>query len=456
MQNRSIWFFVVTVVLLGLSAFINYSEPPNLGLDVAGGIRFTIRAEVENLPAGERGGATWAAKANQTVQILERRASQSLGVSEATVYRKGEDKFIVELPGISNEAEAREILTTSARLQYFWPRNVSTDGDPTRPYVVEYVQETDENGATVTVEKFRRRSVETEYIEPKSPEWDRMVERWELITTGDMLVSADTRVAGNDNWEIFLDFKAEGIQNLNEFARRHVGRGEYIAAVMDDQVVSFARVQDDVTSFTGGVRLTGDFTAQEARSIANLLNGGALPVDLVEENLTKVLPSIGRQALSQILLAGLISFGLTAIFLVSYYLFAGFVALLALIAYVTLSYAAFKLIGVTFSLAAIAGFILSIGMAVDANILIFERIKEELREGKGLLTAIDLGFKRAFPAILDSNACTILTSAVLMWIGTGPVKGFASTLLIGVFHQLVYSGHGDARFTVLPHQYRHR
>ena len=439
MQKRGIWFFVVTVVLLGLSAFINYSEDPNLGLDVAGGVRFTIRAEIGNLSAEERTGEAWARKANQTVQILERRAAQSLGVSEANVYRKGNDKFIVELPGVSNEAEARAILTASARLQYFWPRNVATDRDISRPYVVEYIDERDETGATINVEKFRRRTTtDTEYIEPKSEEWQRMLERWELITTGDMLVSADARLGPNNrNYEILLQFKSDGASALNQFAARHVSRGEFLAAVMDDEVVSFARIEDGVTQFTGGqVVLTGNFDAREANRVASLLNGGALPVDLVEENLTKVLPSIGRQALSQILLAGMISFALIAVFLIAYYLFAGFVALLALIAYVSLSYAAFKLIGVTFSLAAIAGFILSIGMAVDANILIFERIKEELREGKGLLTSIELGFKRAFPAILDSNACTILTSAVLMWIGTGPVKGFATTLLIGVFISL--------------------
>ena len=199
MQKRGIWFFVVTVVLLGLSAFINYSEDPNLGLDVAGGVRFTIRAEIGNLSAEERTGEAWARKANQTVQILERRAAQSLGVSEANVYRKGNDKFIVELPGVSNEAEARAILTASARLQYFWPRNVATDRDISRPYVVEYIDERDETGATINVEKFRRRTTtDTEYIEPKSEEWQRMLERWELITTGDMLVSADARPGPNN------------------------------------------------------------------------------------------------------------------------------------------------------------------------------------------------------------------------------------------------------------------
>ncbi|MEO7454262.1 MAG: protein translocase subunit SecD, partial [Fimbriimonadales bacterium] len=336
-----------------------------------------------------------------------------------------------------NEAEAREILTASARLQYFWARNVSTERDASRPYVVEHIDVV-ENGKTVNVDKFRRRGTDTEFIEPKSDEWKRMVDRWELITTGDNLVSADARLSpSGKSYEILLSFKSEGASKLNDFASTNLNRREWLAAVMDDQVVSFASIMDGVTQFTGGqVVLTGNFDVTESNRVASLLNGGALPVDLVEENITKVLPSIGRQALSQILLAGLISFAIVAVFLVAYYLFAGLVALLALIAYVSISYAIYKWIGVTFSLAAIAGFILSIGMAVDANILIFERLKEELREGKGLLTAIDLGFKRAFPAILDSNVCTILTSAVLMWIGTGPVRGFATTLLLGVFISL--------------------
>ncbi|MDQ2985267.1 MAG: protein translocase subunit SecD [Armatimonadota bacterium] len=439
MQKRGTWFVVVTLILVGLSAWINYGIKPRLGLDVAGGIRFTIRAELGELTSEERSGTAWASKANQTVAILERRASQGLGVAEANVYRKGSDKFIVELPGISNETEARSILTTSARLEYFWARNVATERDLSRPYEHTVVEEENEQGVKGPVDKFRRRgAADGEYITPGSPEWERMTERWELITTGDMLVGAQEQLGDNNrDYEIILSFKGEGAGKLNDFAAAHLNRKEYLAALMDDQVVSFASIADGTTQFTGGVvRLTGDFEAREAKQTANLLNAGALPVDLVEEDINTVAPSIGQQALSQILLAGGISFIIIAVFLVAYYVFAGFVALLALLAYISLSYAAFKWIGVTFSLAAIAGFILSVGMAVDANILIFERLKEELREGKGLLTAIELGFKRAFPAILDSNACTIITSAVLMWIGTGPVKGFATTLLIGVFISL--------------------
>lgn len=439
MQKRGIWFVVVTLALVALSIAVNIGIPPRLGLDVAGGVRFTIRADVSGLSAAEQTGDAWTRKANQTVGILERRAAQGLGVNEANVYRKGNDKFIVELPGVSNEAEARSILTTSARLEYYWARNVSTERDANRPYEHVQVTEKDAQGIDIPVDKFRRRgAAQGEFIEPKTPEWDRMISRWELITTGDMLVSAEPRLAPNNtDYEILLSFKGEGIGKLNDFASRHLNRREFLAAVMDDQVVSFAAIQDGVTQFTGGqVVLTGSFDSHEANRVSELLNAGALPVDLIEESLNTVNPSIGRQALSQILLAGAISFGVIAAFLVSYYLFAGCIALVALIIYISLSYAAFKFIGVTFSLAAIAGFILSVGMAVDANILIFERLKEELREGKGLLTAIDLGFKRAFPAILDSNACTILTSLVLIWIGTGPVKGFATTLLIGVFISL--------------------
>ena len=428
MQKRGIWFVVVTVVLVGLSVLVNTQVAPRLGLDVAGGVRFTIRAELDKLAPEERSGDAWARKANQTVQILERRAAQGLGVSEANVYRKGTDKFIVELPGVSNEAEAREILTASARLEYYWARNVATTLDPARPYERPPGEQ----------DIFVRRG-SSEPIEPKSPEWNRMIERWELLTTGDMLLSAEAGLnpASTTQYQITMTFKGEGIESLNRFLGRTVNKKEWIAAVMDDEIVSFAEVQDGFTRVTGGqMLLTGNFTFAEAQKTADLLNAGALPVDLVEENISSVLPSIGRQALSQILLAGMISFVVIAVFLIAYYVFAGFVALLALIAYISLSYAAFKWIGVTFSLAAIAGFILSIGMAVDANILIFERLKEELREGKGLLTSIELGFKRAFPAILDSNVCTILTSAVLMWIGTGPVKGFATTLLIGVFISL--------------------
>lgn len=428
MQKNNLYFVLFVLILIGLSVVVNLTTKPNLGLDVAGGVRFTIRAE--NIPPDKQ--KQWEETSRQIVNILERRAQQALGVIEGAVYRKGEDRFIVELPGFTDESEAAKTINTSARLEFYWPRNVATERDPLRPY--EQIRVEGEDGTEQIRFKRRGRSDE-EWLRPGTPEYKRMIEGWDLIVSGEQLRRATPELQGNA-YDIKMEFDSKGAESLDQFARRVLNKREWLASMLDDQVVTFAYVMDGVTAFRGTAVLQGQFTATEANRIVSLLNAGALPVDLVNENVARVSPSIGRQALDQMLLGGLVAFIVLVVFMLVYYVFPGFVAVLALLAYTTFCYAVFKWIGVTFSLAAIAGFILSVGMAVDANILIFERLKEELRNGRTLLTAIDLGFKRALPAIIDSNACTIITCIVLMNIGTGPVKGFATTLMIGVIISL--------------------
>ncbi|HWP31147.1 MAG TPA: protein translocase subunit SecD [Fimbriimonadales bacterium] len=441
-QKRSIWFFLLVLGLAFLSVAIatpvfedvpglnQLHQKPRLGLDINGGFRFTLRADRSKLTREQL--SQWDQVANNTLRILEARAQQALGVVEASVVRKGADRFIVELPGFTDEDSARDVLKTSARLEYYWAKNVVTEYAQFRPYEVVDAPEGSDS------EVYFRRKGSEELIKPGTPEWDEVLKGWELIISGEHLRFAAPQLREmTGTYSIRLGFDAEGARKLDDFARRVYNKRENLAAVMDKKVISFAHIKDGVDRFPGGEAiLEGNFTAQAANRLVSLLQAGAIPVDLIEEDVTRISPSIGFQALEQIKLAGIISFIVIALFLVIYYLFAGFVALLALGCYTLFCFAAFVFLGVTFSLAAIAGFILSIGMAVDANILIFERLKEELRGGRTLLTAIDLGFKRAFPAIIDSNTCTILTSLVLMNIGTGPVKGFATTLIIGVLISL--------------------
>lgn len=431
-QQRGFWFLVLVLGLLGLSVAINWMVPANLGLDVAGGIRMTIRADLNTLTPEQK--KNWPQLSQILIRILEQRAQKALGVLESSVYQKGEDRFVVELPGFTSEQAARDVISTSARLEYYWARTVATDRAPNRAYVHEMVRNADGSEE----HKFRRATAPPgEFLEPGTPEYERMLRSWQMITTGDTLVSARPGISpGGDSYNLFLTFNQEGARALDDLARRTMNQRENIAAVLDGKVISFAYLKDGVRFTDGQVVLEGNFTSAEANRLAELLNAGALPVDLREENINRVNPTIGTGALNQIIFAGWVSFIVIAAFLLVYYLFPGLTALIALLCYISFSYAAFKLLGVTFSLAAIAGFILSIGMAVDANILIFERLKEELRNKRTLLTAIDLGFRRAFPAILDSNACTIITTIVLMNIGTGPVRGFATTLMIGVLISL--------------------
>jgi SecD/SecF fusion protein len=428
--QRSVWFLLFVVALVVLSALVIWREKVRLGLDVAGGMRFTIRAKKEALSTEEL--KNWEDSAREVVRILEKRSQTALGVVEASVFRKGEDRFIVELPGFTNEQEARDILQTSARMDFYWAKTVSTEYVQ-RTY--QYTEEKDEQGNPVAV--FYKRGSDKRITLKETPEeWDALIQSWDRVVEGKHLNKAIPQPWTATEYVVLMQFDAEGARALQSWGRKVLNRREWLVAVMDRNIITFARVEDGNTFERGETVLHGRFTATEAKRIADLLNAGAIPVDLVIEDVSRVNPTIGQFGLDQIKLAGLASFLIISAFLLVYYMFPGLVAFLALLCYVLFCYAAFKLLGVTFSLAAIAGFILSVGMAVDANILIFERLKEELRRGRGLLTAIDLGFRRAFPAILDSNACTIITCLVLVNIGTGPVKGFATTLGLGVLISL--------------------
>jgi len=203
-----------------------------------------------------------------------------------------------------------------------------------------------------------------------------------------------------------------------------------VQITLDGREISAPVIQEVFSSGSGVIR--GRFTTAEAKELSLLLNSGALPVPLEVIQSTRIEPTLGAESVRQSLVAGAIGLGLVALFMISYYRVPGILAVIALLYYTALTYAIFRLIPVTLTLAGIAGFILSIGMAVDANVLTFERLKEELRTGKSLRAAVEEGRKRAFPSIAYSNAATIITSAILFYFGTGSVKGFALTLGIGV------------------------
>jgi protein-export membrane protein SecD len=233
--------------------------------------------------------------------------------------------------------------------------------------------------------------------------------------------------------EVGIEFDAEGTRLFSDLTKENIGK--QIAIFLDGQVISAPTVQTQITD--GKAVITGNFTLDEAKKLAQRLNEGALPMPITLIGQQSVEASLGMLSLEQSLKAGLIGIILVMIFMIIYYRFLGFVASVSLVIYSSLMVAIFKLSSVTpwsitLTLAGIAGFILSVGMAVDANILIFERTKEEIRKGRSIRSAIDEGFHRAWPSIRDSNISSIITSLILIWFGTGFVKGFAITLLLGV------------------------
>lgn len=252
--------------------------------------------------------------------------------------------------------------------------------------------------------------------------------------TGKNLKNSDVQfMSQTGKPEVGIEFDSEGAKNFAQLTKENIGK--QIAIFLDGRVISAPTVQAEITD--GKAVITGNFTLEEAKKLSQRLNEGALPVPITLIGQQSVEASLGKISLEKSLKAGLIGIVLVMIFMVFYYRFLGIIASVALVIYTSIMVALFKMSAgtpwsITLTLAGIAGFILSVGMAVDANILIFERTKEEIRKGRSLKGSIDEGFHRAWPSIRDSNISTMITSLILIWFGTGFVKGFAVTLLLGV------------------------
>jgi preprotein translocase subunit SecD len=254
-----------------------------------------------------------------------------------------------------------------------------------------------------------------------------------IMTGADLKqVGVSTTRGSAGGYEVSFELTSNGAQIFSQFTSAHVGQA--LAIVLDKQVISAPRIDQAITSGRGVI--TGNFDLQSANGLAVQLRSGSLPIPLRVVTTRTVGPTLGAESLRRSLIAGLIGVAIVILFMAMYYRLPGMVAALALAVYAMLSLAIFRLIPVTLTLPGIAGFVLSLGVAVDANILIFERLKEELRKGKPLNNAIDLGWKRAWPSIRDSNVSTMITCAILYWFGSNfgasIVKGFSLTLFIGV------------------------
>jgi len=227
---------------------------------------------------------------------------------------------------------------------------------------------------------------------------------------------------------VTLKLTSEGAQKFAEATERLIGKK--IAIFMDDTLIVAPTVEDVITG--GNAIITGQRSAKEAGQLADTIRAGALPFRMVAEEVRSISPILGEGALKVTIKAGIIALILIILFMIVYYRLAGIIASIALLGLVSITVFFIALTGITLTLPGIAGIILTIGMGVDANVIIFERIKEEIQDGKTIGAAVDTGFKRAFTAILDSNITTVLTAIVLYWLGSGPIKGFAITLGIGV------------------------
>ncbi len=382
-----------------------------LGLDLKGGTQVLLEAEIsEDQPLPE--------DALNSAKIIVEQRVNGLGLAEPTVQLQGERRMIVELPGVKNPDQAIETIRSTGQLEF-----VNLGGLPVRPD--DFINTTNRPNAVTALQE----AIVAGEAAPQSIPFPD--ETFETIMTGDILQAV---VATQDEytfWQIQFDLKSESSGDFFNYTRDNIG--EVLAIILDGRVLSTPVINAAIND--NGV-ITGDFSQEEAESLAIQMRYGALPIPLEVVDVRTIGASLGQDSIDRSLQAGIVGGILVLLFMVLLYRLPGFLATIALAIYVTLNIAMYKLMPVTLTLPGIAGFILSIGMAVDANILIFERMKEELRNGRSLRLAVETGFSRAWPAIRDGNLSTLISCAVLYWFGNNfgasVVKGFAITLSVGV------------------------
>jgi len=371
-----------------------------LGLDLQGGTQLTYEVDMNEIPEVDRESAFESVRS-----IIDRRINL-LGVSEPTIQtvRAGDAyRLIVELPGISDTEEAINLIGQTAQLN-FW------EGDANAAI--------DEREATDSAGLLKQSLTAILSNNPKETDLSgKDLKRAQVIFDQQSGVP-----------QVQIEFTQDGAKKFAEITKRNVGK--IVAIVLDDEVISAPVVQQEIVG--GSAVITGSSDVDEARRLSIALNAGALPAPLELVAQSTIGPSLGKVSLEKSLFAAIIGFLTVALFMFYIYRREGFLACIALGIYALMVLFIFKLIPVTLTLAGIAGFILSIGMAVDANILIFERMKEELSHGKPRKIAIQNGFKRAWPSIRDSNITSIITTIILFYFGSGIVRGFALTLFIGI------------------------
>lgn len=391
------------------------------GLDLAGGVRIVLQADRSKVPAGKDIPKDFQAA---TIRIISQRIN-SFGVSEPLIQPKGADQILVELPAIQDQDEAIKLLQSTAQMEFRHLYNVHFSSAPRwRPAAGKYTMQVDKDektgGDLIRFTDINGNDIPTATILGDS----------KLILSGDDLKpSSDVKKDSSSMGTVVaLEFTPSGKKKFADFTRKNVG--EILAIVLDGKILSAPSIDEPI--LTGSAIIRGKFSPKEAKTLADFINAGALPVPLAIAQVQSVEATLGQQSVNKSIESGVGGLIVVAVFMILYYLLPGLLADIALAIYALLSLAVFKLMGVTMTLPGIAAFILSIGMAVDANILIFERLKEELRSGKTLRAAIDTGFARAFTSIFDSNMCTLITCIILFNFGTGPIKGFAVILALGV------------------------
>jgi len=418
-RNPSRWLFlIIPLIILAVwvdvskqitlanpfkpgSTFVDRNVETRLGLDLRGGLQVILEAVLSE-------GQTVTVDQMEVARSVIENRTNALGVSENVVQVAGEIRIVGEFPGLSEE-DAKTVLATIQQVGQLEFVDLGTTFLPEGTAVETYTSDTAPEG------------VENAY---------------KTIMTGEDLSAVGVDVTQLNEPVVAFELTSRGAQIFADFTSTH--SGQYIGIALDKQIISAPVVKDPITEGKGIIE--GSFTTESANALAVQLRYGSLPVPLKEVDSRYIGPTLGEDSLQKSIIAGIIGMIIVILFMSLYYRMPGMVASISILAYAALTFAIFKYFHFTLTLPGIAGFLLSTGSALDANILVFERVKEELRNGLTLSIALDKGWKRAWSSIRDSNAATIITSAILFWFGSSfgatIVKGFSLTLFLGVVTSL--------------------
>ncbi|GLI55574.1 protein translocase subunit SecD [Propionigenium maris DSM 9537] len=369
-KGFKIRLLLVLAILVG-AGWLTFVKSTKLGLDLKGGVYAVLEAVPEGNQVIDDEAMT------RLIEVLDRRIN-GIGVAESVVQKAGENRVIVELPGITDTEEAISLIGKTALMEFKIMNDDGTLG--------------------------------------------------ETLLTGSALNKAAVSYDNMGRPQIQFEMNPEGAARFAEITRNNIGK--QLAITLDGEVQTAPRINSEIPSGNGVI--TGNYTVEEAQATATLLNAGALPVKAEIIETRSVGASLGDESIAKSAMAAKVAIALIAVFMVIFYKLPGLMANMALVAFGLIAFGTLNFLDATLTLPGIAGFILSVGMAVDANVIIFERIKEELKFGNSIVASIDAGFAKAFSAIIDSNITTLIITMILFTLGTGPVKGFAVTLTIGI------------------------
>jgi len=461
MARQQGWLALILALAIASAALV-LNAPPPLGLDLQGGSQLTLQV----MPSG----AIKKVEKEQleaVKEVLDRRIN-GLGVSESTLQTVGTDQLVLQLPGEQDPSRAAKVLGTTALLE-FRPQLPGTEAEMGGLLKLKYQAKAvlaqsefkdstepkteDEPAAEIKAEDLAKAlGALGVNVPPGSSQTEQLRLLLAKVNTKILALYGPTELTGKDlvsagrqqeqvgkGWAVTLSFTRDGGEKFAALTQSLAGTGRVMGIILDDRSISDVNIgpQFKAAGITGGsAEITGNFTVDEARELEVQLRGGSLPLPVKVIEQRTIGATLGTENVRRSLVAALSGLGLVAVFMVVVYRLPGAVSVVALALYSLFNLAMYSLIPVTLSLPGIAGFILSIGMAVDANVLIFERVKEELREGNTLIRSIDTGFSLAFSSIIDGHVTGLISCIALFALGTGLVKGFAVTLAIGLLLSL--------------------